>query len=60
VLAIEARFDQDERLPRPEKWGGFLIEPQRVEFWAGRTSRLHDRIRFEKTSEGWASSRLQP
>ena len=60
VLAIEARFDQEERLPRPEKWGGFLIEPQRVEFWAGRTSRLHDRIRFEKTSEGWASSRLQP
>jgi pyridoxamine 5'-phosphate oxidase len=60
VLAIEARFDQDERLPRPEKWGGFVIEPQRVEFWAGRTSRLHDRIRFEKTSEGWASSRLQP
>jgi len=60
VLAIEARFDKEERLPRPEKWGGFLIEPQRVEFWAGRTSRLHDRIRFEKTSEGWASSRLQP
>ncbi len=60
VREIEARFEGEDVLPRPERWGGFLIEPQRVEFWAGRTSRLHDRIRFEKTSEGWASTRLQP
>jgi len=60
VREVEARFEADENLPRPERWGGFLIEVERVEFWAGRTSRLHDRIRFEKTSEGWASTRLQP
>ena len=60
VHEIESRFHGEERLPRPEKWGGFVIEPQRIEFWAGRTSRLHDRIRFEKTSEGWVSCRLQP
>ena len=60
VREIEARFEWDDDLASPERWGGFLIEPQRVEFWAGRTSRLHDRIRFEKTSEGWASTRLQP
>ncbi len=60
VREIEARFEGEDTLPRPDRWGGFLIEPQRVEFWAGRTSRLHDRIRFEKTSEGWVSSRLQP
>ena len=60
VREVEARFEADETLPRPERWGGFLIEVERVEFWAGRTSRLHDRIRFEKTSEGWASTRLQP
>ena len=60
VREIEATFEGSDSLPRPERWGGFLIEVQRVEFWAGRTSRLHDRIRFERTAEGWESTRLQP
>ena len=60
VREIEATFEGSDSLPRPERWGGFLIEVQRVEFWAGRTSRLHDRIRFERTAEGWESPRCQP
>jgi pyridoxamine 5'-phosphate oxidase len=60
VKEIERRFAADPEIPRPESWGGFLIEPERIEFWAGRTSRLHDRIRFERAAEGWQHVRLQP
>jgi pyridoxamine 5'-phosphate oxidase len=60
VLEMEQRFADQPDIPRPEKWGGFLIEPEAVEFWAGRTSRLHDRIRFERSAEGWTHFRLQP
>ena len=60
VKEIEQRFAADPEIPRPESWGGFLIEPERIEFWAGRTSRLHDRIRFERAAEGWQHVRLQP
>ncbi len=60
VREIEARFDESEAIPRPESWGGFVIEPQRMEFWAGRTSRLHDRISFQREAEGWSVTRLQP
>ena len=60
VREMEARFAGEESIPRPESWGGFLIEPQRIEFWAGRTSRLHDRISFKREAEGWSTTRLQP
>lgn len=60
VRAAEARFQDSPEIPRPDTWGGFVIEPERVEFWAGRTSRLHDRIRFDRTDSGWTSVRLQP
>lgn len=60
VQEIEARFARDDAIPRPESWGGFLIEPERMEFWAGRTSRLHDRISFQRDAEGWTVTRLQP
>ena len=60
VQDMEARFAGDDAIPRPESWGGFLIEPQRMEFWAGRTSRLHDRISFQRDAEGWSITRLQP
>lgn len=60
VQEIEARFAGDESIPRPETWGGFLVEPHRMEFWAGRTSRLHDRVSFQRDAEGWSVTRLQP
>ncbi|MCF8548768.1 MAG: pyridoxamine 5'-phosphate oxidase [Pontimonas sp.] len=60
VQEMEARFEGEDAIPRPESWGGFLIEPQRIEFWAGRTSRLHDRISFAREAQGWSTTRLQP
>jgi pyridoxamine 5'-phosphate oxidase len=60
VREIEERFADQPQIPRPETWGGFVIEPERLEFWAGRTSRLHDRIQFERDADGWHYTRLQP
>ncbi len=60
VLEMERRFADNPDIPRPESWGGFVIEPQRIEFWAGRTSRLHDRVSFDRESRGWSVTRLQP
>lgn len=60
VREIEQKFEGVDALPRPENWGGFVIEPERCEFWAGRTSRLHDRIRFQRNGGSWSIDRLQP
>lgn len=45
---------------RPSFWGGYLVIPQKVEFWQGRESRLHDRYRFQRTEDGWKMERLAP
>jgi len=45
---------------RPLYWGGYLVEPLRIEFWQGRSNRLHDRILFSKKGEDWVISRLAP
>jgi pyridoxamine 5'-phosphate oxidase len=58
VSEIEAK--KSELLKRPENWGGYLIKPSYFEFWQGRANRLHDRIRFELTPEGWRAQRLAP
>ena len=48
-------------IPRPPHWGGYRVMPSHIEFWQGRVSRMHDRIVFNKTSEGsWERSRLAP
>lgn len=60
VAEATRRFEGVEQVPRPEKWGGYLIRPTSIEFWAGRRSRLHDRVRFVKTDDGWDVERLQP
>lgn len=60
VVATEQRFAEVAEVPRPERWGGFRIVPERVEFWQGRTSRLHDRLLFHREAEGWRVERLQP
>jgi len=47
-------------IPKPDNWGGYLIEPKRIEFWQGRSSRLHDRITYDFIEGSWKISRLAP
>ncbi|WP_020533896.1 pyridoxamine 5'-phosphate oxidase [Flexithrix dorotheae] len=52
---------KNKEVTRPEHWGGFRVNPDRIEFWQGRPSRLHDRILFELSPNGeWEISRLAP
>jgi pyridoxamine 5'-phosphate oxidase len=61
VTELEAQYEGGD-VPRPETWGGFLIAPTSFEFWQGRSSRLHDRLRFTRSADaaGWNLERLQP
>jgi pyridoxamine 5'-phosphate oxidase len=47
-------------VPLPDAWGGYRLTPTVIEFWQGRPSRLHDRIRYTKTASGWTIERLSP
>ncbi len=58
--AAENHFPGDEPVPTPAFWGGFRVVPERIEFWQGRRSRLHDRIVFTRTDIGWDPTRLSP
>ena len=55
-----ARYPEGTPIPRPPHWGGFRLEPETVEFWEGREDRLHDRLRYRRTADGWALERLAP
>ena len=48
------------KLQRPKNWGGYIVKPSSVEFWQGRNNRLHDRIIYERTINGWSLRRLSP
>lgn len=57
--AIQERFPED--VPLPPFWGGFCLRPQTIEFWQGRASRLHDRLRYTRLPAGsWRLDRLAP
>lgn len=51
----------DTEVPMPECWGGFVLAPERIEFWQGRASRLHDRFNYTRVADGsWTVDRLAP
>lgn len=56
---LEAQF-AGQSVPRPPHWGGFRVVPDRVEFWQGRPSRLHDRIRYRLVAGDWIIERVAP
>ena len=47
-------------VPLPPNWGGYLVRPEVVEFWQGRKGRMHDRLVYRRTAEGWGTVRLAP
>ncbi len=49
-----------DKAPRPEHWGGYVLRPTTMEFWQGRRSRLHDRLRYTRQQEQWQIDRLAP
>lgn len=57
---LEERYE-DREVDRPEHWGGYRLQPERIEFWQNREGRLHDRIRYDRLIDGtWNISRLAP
>lgn len=55
-----AEAEHPNEVPAPPHWGGFVVEPSRVEFWQGRRNRLHDRVRYHRESSAWVPERLAP
>ncbi len=60
VKKVEEEYANADHIPRPAHWGGFLLRPTRIEFWQGRSSRLHDRVVYEKQDSTWNLTRIAP
>ncbi len=58
--SFAVKYPEGEQVPRPPHWGGYLVRPSTIELWQGRYSRLHDRVRYIATNEGWAIKRFYP
>ncbi|MGO8902081.1 MAG: pyridoxamine 5'-phosphate oxidase [Isosphaeraceae bacterium] len=59
IRALELEY-ANRPIPRPEHWGGYRVVPTVIEFWQGRPSRLHDRLRYTRSEGGWLIERLSP
>ena len=61
MTALEKKYQDEDVLPCPPHWGGYQLEPNLIEFWQGRRSRLHDRIQYKLLKSGkWKIQRLAP
>lgn len=63
VQELEKKYANAEQLPKPPNWGGYVVYPYQIEFWQGRSSRLHDRLRYTLTElepKKWKIERLAP
>jgi pyridoxamine 5'-phosphate oxidase len=59
-LHYTEKFKHLELIPKPENWGGYNIKPSSIEFWQGRPSRLHDRLKYTDSNGVWKIDRLSP
>ncbi|MGQ0529884.1 MAG: pyridoxamine 5'-phosphate oxidase [Panacagrimonas sp.] len=59
-LAANTARLEGQPVPLPNEWGGYVLRPQRIEFWQGRLGRLHDRLRYRREAEAWIVERLEP
>ena len=58
---LEKKYSGDATVPLPQHWGGFRVIPNRIEYWQGRSSRLHDRLVYDLQADGsWSINRLSP